>query len=80
MLEETRKTSIFLAMTISSGEFYELVKGTNNVKSIKDVEDGVQVEGTFTGTYEYESNNRQCEIKGKYRMTLNVVSSNNPLD
>lgn len=65
---------------ISSGEFYELVKGTNNVKSIKDVGDGVQVEGTFTGTYECESNNRQCEIKGKYRMTLNVASSNNPLD
>ncbi len=80
MLGETRNTCTFFAMTISSGEFYELVKGTNNVKSIKDVGDGVQVEGTFTGTYECESNNRQCEIKGKYRMTLNVVSSNNPLD
>ncbi len=64
----------------NSGEYYELVNGTHNVKSIKDVGDGVQVEGSFTGTYKCESSNRQCEMKGKYRMTLNVLSSNNPLD
>lgn len=53
-------------------DYYGLVSGTHQVVSIKDVEDKVQIEGTFTGTYRCERKNTDCEVQGKYRLTLDV--------
>lgn len=63
-----------------SDTYYELKNGQHQVTSIKEVGNNVQIEGTFNGTYYCDENNKQCEIQGKYRMTLNVNSGNNPLD
>lgn len=60
--------------------YYRLKNGTHQVTSIKEVEDYVQIEGKFDGIYEDEDTNKKCEIQGKYRMTLDVHNSNNPLD
>jgi hypothetical protein len=57
----------------ADGTFYGLMDGKHYVNSIKDVKDGVQVEGTFSGTYYCSENRGECEIHGRYRMTLNVI-------
>lgn len=61
--------------------YYELIDGKHYINSIKETGDEwVQIEGTFTGNYYCSENNKECEINGKYRMTLNVHNSNNPLN
>ncbi|MCL1613713.1 MULTISPECIES: hypothetical protein [Phocaeicola] len=61
--------------------YYELMNGKHYVNSIKEIgNEEVQIEGTFNGTYYCSDNDKECEIQGKYRMTLNVHNSNNPLD
>lgn len=61
--------------------YYELTNGKHYVNSIKEIgNEEVQIEGTFNGTYYCSDNDKECEIQGKYRMTLNVHNSNNPLD
>lgn len=61
--------------------FYELMDGKHYVNSIKEVgSEEVQIEGTFSGTYYCSDNDKECEIQGKYKMTLNVHNSNNPLE
>lgn len=62
-------------------DYYRFIKGTHYVRSVKGVGNDVQVEGTFDGLYECEENNKQCEVQGKYRMTLDVHDTSiNPLD
>lgn len=60
--------------------YYELVSGTHQIRSVRSVGNEVQIEGTFDGVYKCDKSQSQCEVQGKYRMTLDVRTSANPLD
>ena len=47
---------------------YDWVSGTHKVTSIKEVNGEVQVEGNFTGEFEFEG--ESCNVKGSYRITI----------
>ena len=47
---------------------YKWISGTHNVKSIKEVDGKVQIEGDFTSTFSYGSDSKT--VKGSYRMTI----------
>ena len=47
---------------------YKWESGTHEVKSIKEVNGKVQIEGDFTSTFYYKSDKRT--VKGNYRMTI----------
>ena len=49
-------------------EEYDWVSGTHQVTSIKKVNGGVQIEGSFTSTFKLDGNNQS--VKGSYRMTI----------
>ncbi len=53
-------------------DYYEFVYGTHQVTSIREAGNNAQIEGTFQATYKCEETGRQCQVQGKYRMTLDV--------
>ena len=53
-------------------DYYEFAYGTHQVTSIREAGNNAQIEGTFQATYKCEETGRQCQVQGKYRMTLDV--------
>lgn len=49
-------------------EDYDWVSGTHTLKSIKEVNGHVQLEGSYTSTFEHDG--KTVTVKGKYRMTI----------
>ena len=47
---------------------YKWISGTHNVKSIKEVNGDVQIEGSFTSIFNYEGDSKT--VKGSYRITI----------
>lgn len=65
-----RNLDFTASLELNSGDaWWESESGKHTVTSIKAVEDGVQIEGTFNITM-YGDEYGEREVKGKYRMTV----------
>ena len=56
-------------------EYYYVESGTHKVTSIRKVDVGVEIEGTFDVRLEENFSNKEKHVKGKYRMTTEAYYS-----
>ena len=65
----------FTTYANDSDEYYYVESGTHKVTSIRKVDVGVEIEGTFDVRLEENFSNKEKHVKGKYRMTTEAYYS-----
>ena len=64
-----QKNVRFLCTSSGKDEFYYVESGTHKVTSIRKVDGGVEIEGTFDLVMEDNYGDIKKNVKGKYRIT-----------